>query len=138
MRRQQKFLVITGFIVVVAVLVGLTTVLGGSFLRRETEDTLPGKCQNIGRTYNVIIQGGAAQPTHIDAHVCDQLTIQNLDTKTRLIGFGNHSQHVAYNGVAERMLKTGQSMNLVLNQVGSYHFHDHYQSELEVTFTVQQ
>lgn len=137
MKRSRRLLVIVGFVVVAVTVIGLTTVLASRYLRTAKKANASITCQTIGRTHIVVIKDGAAQPAHVEARLCDQLTIQNLDPQTRLIGFGDHSHHVAYNGVSERVLKDGQTMTLVLNQPGSYHFHDHYQSELEVTFNVQ-
>lgn len=137
MKRSQRLLVAAGFIAITAIVIGLTIVLSNKFLHQEKSADAPAQCQTVGKTHSVVIKDGTVQPTNIDARLCDQLSIRNLDAQTRLIGFGDHAQHVAYNGVAERALMQGQTLSLVLNQPGTYHFHDHYQSSLEVNFVVR-
>lgn len=93
-------------------------------------------CTVAGQRHTVVIQAGTMSPGHVDAHVCDTLTITNQDAKTRKIGFGEHDKHVAYDGVSERVLSSGQSFTITLNEIGEVHFHDHFQEEVEASFTV--
>jgi hypothetical protein len=137
MKRSQRLLMAAGFVAITAIVIGLTVVLSNKFLHQEKSVDAPAQCQTVGKTHPVAIKDGTVQPSNIDARLCDQLSIQNLGTQTRLIGFGNHARHVAYNGVTERLLKQGQTLTLVLNQAGTYHFHDHYQPSLEVDFVVR-
>lgn len=93
-------------------------------------------CLSTGTNHKMIIQDNAVNPAHTIAPRCDTLTIQNTDNTTRLIGFGEHDQHQAYDGVSQRLLANGESLTITLNKIGTFGFHDHYQEEVEGSFTV--
>lgn len=76
-------------------------------------------------------------PSHVDAKRCDILTIANKDPKIREIAFGEHEQHIEYNGVTENEIDSSQSFSVVLSELGTYHVHDHYDESVSATFTVK-
>jgi hypothetical protein len=82
------------------------------------------------------ISNDVVTPDHIQASRCDRLTIINRDDKRREVAFGAHDKHVAYDGVLQRLLRKDESLTVDLVQTGDYHFHDHFQDEVEGTFTV--
>ncbi len=84
----------------------------------------------------VTIQNSVVTPSHTAAFLCDTLTITNLDDITRAIAFGPHENHVAYDGVSERIVAFGQSLKVTLVQAGNFRFHDHIHDEVQGTFTV--
>jgi hypothetical protein len=94
-------------------------------------------CSTPGKTHVVTIENDRAVPSEITASRCDSLTITNKDDKTREIGFGNHDHHVAYDGVSEHILKKDENLRVILRQTGEFHFHDHFQEEVEASFTVR-
>jgi plastocyanin len=89
-----------------------------------------------GQNHTVIIRDDKASPVKTTAKLCDTLSIINLDTVTREIAFGPHENHVAYDGVAEKLLQEGESFTVMLNQPGTYRFHDHVHDEVQGYFTV--
>jgi hypothetical protein len=90
-----------------------------------------GMCHGASpKSYQVIIQHGAANPKIVTGHLCDMVTIKNLDSVTREIAFGPHEDHVAYDGVAERFLNRSQSFTLTFNATGKYYWHDHLHDEV--------
>jgi hypothetical protein len=93
-------------------------------------------CSNTKINNQVFIMNNATNPYHTDAHLCDTLTIVNQDNKERFVAFGNHQQHVPYDGVLGKELKQGDSLTVTLNKTGSFHFHDHTNDEADGTFTV--
>src|ERR1043166_8867099 len=66
-------------------------------------------CQKRGVSHTVLIQNGPASPAHTTAKHCDSLTITNRDHQTRLMAFGPHEDHQAYDGVVEKVLHQGDS-----------------------------
>lgn len=93
-------------------------------------------CNKPGPTHTVIIRGNIINPQHTEASRCDRLTIINEDDAARLMAFGNHDHHQAYDGVTEQLLKQGQSLTVTLKQTGTFTFHDHLHDEVEGSFTV--
>ncbi len=94
-------------------------------------------CQPTSVNHKVVIQNDQATPTHTVGSRCDTLTITNLDDENRLMAFGQHSNHVHYDGVEEKLLTKGQSLTVTLVQTGTFLFHDHEHDEVQGTFTVQ-
>ncbi len=86
--------------------------------------------------HEVVIQNDKVIPSHIQAPLCDTLTITNYDDIGRLVAFGPHENHVAYDGVTERLVGRGQSVVVTLVQAGNFRFHDHLHDEVQGTFTV--
>jgi len=129
MNRRTSVLLLVFLIVVVgtALAVGL---MGGQ--------TASGTCHANGKVtaYRVVIRDGKVPSNHVQGKQCDTLTITNNDTLTREIAFGPHERHVAYDGVAERLLSKGQSLTVTLDKTGSFHWHDHLHDEVEGYFTV--
>lgn len=88
-------------------------------------------------THTAIIQGNQVKPLNITAKRCDRLVIINNDDTNRLIAFGVHNNHVAYDGVEERLVSTGKSLQITLNQTGDFLFHDHFDESVKGTFSVE-
>jgi hypothetical protein len=84
----------------------------------------------------VVIENSQLSVAHVDAKLCDTLTLINKDTRLRVMAFGQHDNHQAYDGVTEQVLAEGQSLTVTLNQLGTFRFHDHTQDEVQGTFTV--
>ncbi len=94
-------------------------------------------CTKKGQNHLVIMLGNSATPNHINAKLCDTLTIKNADDQIRLVAFGEHEHHQAYDGVLERTLQQNQSLTVALNKTGTYHFHDHLDDLAQGNFTVR-
>jgi plastocyanin len=94
------------------------------------------QCQGRHATHQVRIQNDAMVPEHTQASLCDKLTITNKDPALRLVAFGPHDEHVAYDGVTEQPLEQNKSLTITLNQPGNYQFHDHLEDIAHGTFTV--
>lgn len=95
-------------------------------------------CTKRGPMHTVTIHEGLVSPQHTAASRCDQLTITNEDNVARLMAFGNHDRHQAYDGVTEELLKHDQSLTVTLNKAGAFTFHDHLHDEVEGSFTVSE
>ena len=83
-----------------------------------------------------MIHSGVADPATTYGKLCDTLTITNYDPKLRAIAFGPHDHHVAYNGVTEQVLSEGQNMTIIMDEAGTYTFHDHVDDSSVGTFIV--
>lgn len=118
----------------VATLVLAGSIFGIAFANRNSVSD--DSCSEKGKAYAVRIENDQMSPSKISAELCDTLTITNKDDKTRKIGFGAHDQHVAYDGVSEKIISKDESFTITLNKTGTYHFHDHFQEEIEAEFTV--
>ncbi len=96
-----------------------------------------GVCTTTGNEYIVTIADSKLSIDDIHAKRCDKLTIINADPTIRLIAFGTHDHHQAYDGATEQALAQGKSLSVTLIQTGTFTFHDHLHDEVEGTFTVE-
>lgn len=122
-------LLLAGFAIFLVVSIGADKYLSDK--KSETE------CPANRPNHLVIIKNDAVNPVTTTAPRCDTLTIKNADSKSRLIGLGEHDRHQAYDGVSQRNLANGESFTLTLYKTGTYNFHDHYQDEVGGSFTVK-
>jgi plastocyanin len=113
-----------------------TLLLSQHYLNNDKAKTVV-TCFGQHSTHTVTIQNSVVEPDHVQASVCDRLTITNQDDQRRLMAFGEHTHHTAYDGVTERLLNKGDSVTITLDKRGSYIIHDHYQDAVEATFTVE-
>src|SRR4051812_3256281 len=67
-------------------------------------------CTSKGPVHAVIIENELVTPAKTAAGLCDQLTIINRDDKLRELAFGQHEDHVPYDGVTEKSLAQGDSL----------------------------
>jgi hypothetical protein len=128
MNRKQLTLLISGTLVLVA------GVLVVAFTSDNSASTT--SCKNIGTSYIVTIKDNEPDKPSVTAKRCDRLTIKNLDSTLREIGFGPHDDHLPYDGVAEKVLPQNQSLAITMVQTGTFHYHDHFHDEVAGTFTV--
>lgn len=131
---MKKTLSIVGSIAIVIALIGIVAFTLG---RHADKQTTAQTCSSGHHTsHRVVIQNGAVAPSHTTASQCDRLTIVNLDNTNRLVAFGQHDHHTAYDGIEERLLSKGQSLTVTLDQSGNFRFHDHLDDDVQGTFTV--
>ena len=134
----MKRLIAAGIVALVLVSAG-TVLLATKYLTAQSNAASPAnaKCQaGQHNDHLVLIKNNAMVPEHTQASLCDKLTIVNKDSTLRLVAFGPHEHHVAYDGVTERPLEPGESLTIVLIQPGTYGFHDHLEDIAQGTFTV--
>lgn len=126
--------------IILTVFVGLVLSAGAfQLLRPHTNADASCKAgSGTYQTHTVMIMDNKVTPDAITAKLCDRLTIENMDSKAREIGFGAHDHHTPYDGVAEKVLNKDQSLTVTLNKAGEFHFHDHLQEEVAGSFTVVQ
>jgi plastocyanin len=129
MGRKQLTLLICGTLVLV------TGVLGVAFSTRGNGSSTAG-CIQVGSAHTVVIKDSQLNSPAITAKRCDSLTIKNLDSTIREVGFGPHDHHQPYDGIAEKVLRQDQSLTVTLVQTGTFDYHDHFHDEVAGTFTV--
>lgn len=95
-----------------------------------------GTCPGTGTNHKIELKNNTAHPPHIDAKLCDTLTIINLDDTERTINFGAYEQHETYAGETGHTIRPGRSTVLTLTEPGIHTFHDHIQNEISGGFTV--
>jgi plastocyanin len=127
--KRRTLVVIIGLIILAIGGILAVVLSGGSAAATCKSDTTPVH-------YTVTIQDGKASNTSLQVAKCDTLTITNEDSTTREIAFGPHDDHVAYDGIAERVLNRGNSFTVTMVKTGSFRWHDHLHDEVEGTFTV--
>jgi hypothetical protein len=103
---------------------------------RRAEADYP-KCTGTHKVHQVVIQGNQVVPRHTVADRCDTLTITNMDDQDRIVAFGQHDHHEAYDGVTERYLSRNGRFSVTLIQPGNFRFHDHEDDSVQGTFTVK-
>lgn len=128
---------LTGAAMLVAALASITAVwwLTSSYLDKSYADAHYG-CFPTYINHTVTIQNDKVIPENTVGTKCDTMTITNRDDAQRLIAFGPHEHHVAYDGVLERVLIKNQSLTVTLVQTGNFGFHDHIHDDVKGTFTV--
>jgi hypothetical protein len=94
-------------------------------------------CSAHHTSHVVTVENSVVTPDHTVAAKCDTLTIKNLDNVDRMMAFGVHEMHTAYDGVEEHELMANQEFTVTLIQTGSFKFHDHMHDEVAGTFQVQ-
>lgn len=115
----------------VVAIIGISAVIG--FNNRGAS----AQCESaVTHSYKAMIMDGKVSDPQINGKLCDTITFTNMDHLAREIAFGPHEDHVAYDGVPEKVLNQNQSFTITLNQAGSFHWHDHEHDEVEGYFTV--
>lgn len=132
MKRLLPILSAVGIVAAVALIYGVTV----HFAPGNTKTAKAVACPKIGATHSISVHGEAITPEHTEALLCDKLVITNQDNMIRLMAFGLHDHHQPYDGVTEKALAQGQSLSVVLNQTGTFTFHDHLHDEVQGSFTV--
>ncbi len=133
---MQKLLIAALGVAAVISVSGLLARVATLYLIGYQAGTQAVTCTKPGAPHVVTIQNNAPSSAHITGKLCDTLTIINNDPKLRLIAFGPHDQHVAYDGVTEQILAEGQSLTVTMNQAGTYTLHDHLDVKIQATFVV--
>lgn len=133
MKHGKVIVLIIGILLAGSAIFMIVSLSADKYLSNKTRQK---SCPSNGTNHKIVIQDNAVNPAQTTAPRCDTLTIQNTDNTTRLIGFGEHDQHQAYDGVSQRLLASGESFTITLNEIGTFGFHDHYQDEVEGSFTV--
>lgn len=125
-----------GLIIVVVVLGVVGAGLGISFATSSYLASQKTECEDTGIEHIVRIKNNQVTPKHTDGKQCERLKIINEDNTNRLMAFGHHDRHVAYDGIAERYLSQNQSVEVTLVSTGDYLFHDHEDDNVFGTFSV--
>ena len=136
MKRNKTLLII-----ILSLVVGLIFTLGairliGVYLDRQYAGLHEG-CAPRQMNHLVVVKDNVISPSDFTANRCETLTVTNLDDSERMMAFGVHEQHVAYDGVSEKVLQKGESFTVVLIQTGSFKVHDHDNDEVKSTFEVK-
>lgn len=96
-----------------------------------------GACQGKHTNHQMMFMNDAVIPKTIQANRCDTLTFMNHESKSIIIGFGEHPAHNPYAGVSEYRLGAGQNETITLSETGRFTFHNHLHPETSGGFTVQ-
>jgi hypothetical protein len=127
-RKTTSFLFSAGFLALAAVTIWAVVYLSGQYLDNKSASEGIAKCSSKGTAWIATIQNGKISPEHIEASLCDTLKITNKDDQNRLVTFGEHAHHISYDGVTQELLGKSQSLDVILNQRGTYEFHDHFEA----------
>ncbi|HKU18947.1 MAG TPA: hypothetical protein VJP80_06805 [Candidatus Saccharimonadales bacterium] len=133
MRRARIVGLICGISLLAVGVLGGVFVVAGHKARAASQSV---RCTGNRVTHQVAIANDQVLPVHTTGSICDELRITNKDNVERLVAFGPHEHHVAYDGITSRFLAQGQSLSVTLNKTGTFEFHDHLHDEVAGTFTV--
>jgi cytochrome o ubiquinol oxidase subunit IV len=95
--------------------------------------TCPG---GTGKTHEIMMMDDRAVPDHIDAHLCDTLTIMNHDEVTRTLIYGSDGKSATYAGQSSLSVRKGRSVSIPLTELGTHTFYDQKLNTLSGKFTV--
>lgn len=132
----MRFLVAVGGLLCAAGVVAGTYYFASHYFVSKQASRPVAACLVKGASHVVTISHDALSSPKVTARLCDTLAIVNNDSRVRLIAFGPHDHHTPYDGVAEQILDKGQSLTIVLNEPGTYTFHDHLEDSVAGYFTV--
>ena len=132
------------WLIVCAVLLGTAAAIAGvyavttKYLDNQTVAARPAvaACPVHGTVHHAAFRHGVVAPRTTAARRCDTLIITNEDDQIRLVAFGPHDHHEPYDGVTEKILSQRQSLTIVLDQAGSYSFHDYLDDNAIGYFTL--
>jgi plastocyanin len=119
--------------IIIALIAGSAITLGATQLMRASGASAD-TCYNSSaqpQSRIIMIMDNHVEPSITNARLCDTVTITNMDNVAREIAFGPHENHVAYDGVSEKVLNLGQTLTITLNKAGDVHFHDHLHDEVD-------
>jgi plastocyanin len=133
---KKTTLVIGSFAVMAAAIIFGVIYLSGAYLDKRSANEGIANCKSRGVTRMVVIQDSRISPEHTEASLCDTLKITNNDDQNRLVAFGTHDHHVAYNGITQELLGKDKSMKVTLNEQGTYEFHDHFEAAVAGFVTI--
>ncbi len=97
-----------------------------------------GACYGQHENHRIIIKNGRVSPLITEAKKCDTLTFMNEDNRVREIAFGEHPAHEVYAGETELTARKDIGKTITLSEPGSYRFHDHFDPNVNGSFTVSQ
>src|SRR5581483_1545314 len=83
---------------------------------KSSADSVIYQCPKLKAHHMVYIKNDQLSTTHVNGHLCDTMTIVNEDNTIRLIAFGPHEHHVAYDGVTEEAVSQNQKVTITFNQ----------------------
>jgi len=95
-----------------------------------------GACEGVHTTYKVTLKGNTITPSHIDAHLCDRISFINEDKDAHYIMFGSFEQPRQYGGEDMLTITNRRAKTIVLNELGTHHFHDHMNARTTGDFAV--
>jgi hypothetical protein len=133
--KPKSVIIVIIFVVGVAAFIGIVLWATTAYLNQQYADAHQG-CMPGQTNLKVTIQNNVVTPSNMVGKRCETLTITNLDNIGRLMAFGPHEDHIAYDGIKEQMLTQGQNLTVTLVQTGNFRFHDHIHDEVQGTFTV--
>lgn len=123
-------------VVITAGIIAGAVLLTSSFLDNQYASLHAG-CYPRQPQHTIIIENNTVTPAHVDANRCDTLMVKNLDNESRLMAFGVHNKHIAYDGIKEQLLLKGESFTTTMIQTGDFKVHDHEDDDVGATFTVR-
>jgi hypothetical protein len=96
-----------------------------------------GTCSGENYTaHKVELKDNKLSIPHVDARLCDTLTIINRDDVEHAMYFGTLNEHATYAGELGMVIRAGRNKQIKLTELGTHRYHDHEKTELVGTFTV--
>lgn len=120
-------------LVVLAVLasVGYAIVANGS-------EASPYDCEKVGTQHRVQLLGDAFSQPSLAINRCDTLTIENKDTLSYRLNFGEYDRHIEYVGYEATTLLPNESITIDAFQAGRYELHDHFRDNAILTLDIKE
>ena len=137
MKHPRKTIITTLGILIAGVGIAYVSIWGLTKYLDNQYASLHAGCRPNQAVHEIVIKNNIAAPDHVSANRCEVLKITNLDTAGRLMAFGVHDHHTAYDGISEKALSKGQSFTVTLIQKGNFLVHDHDDEEVGSTFEVK-
>lgn len=102
----------------------------------QINEKVTGACNENKDNHTITIKNGKADPTYVEAKLCDTLSFTNEDNETVEIIFGSTENQVSYGGLYEVTARSGRAEVITLNQSGVFTFASHDVPGLVGSFSV--
>ncbi len=129
--------IVTIYVVIYGTFLISTNYISNSNVYNGDNNTIKTECRAAKAKHTVYINNDKVYPKNINTSLCDTLQIINQDGIVRIIAFGEHEKHIAYDGIKEQAIATQESVSVTLNMPGEFTFHDHNQEDVKGNFTVR-
>jgi cytochrome o ubiquinol oxidase operon protein cyoD len=102
---------------------------------RQIDGDQIGTCAEVGVNHKIELKNDTITPIHIDAKLCDTITLSNRSDATREIRFGTLEERETYAGEEGETIRPRRNKIFTLAELGTHQFHDPI-NEISGDFTV--
>lgn len=131
--KRKLFILIADVLLVCAVLATLTNALV-DHNRQVKQDAAT--CKVPAKTYKLTVNHDTFSQNNLQVHLCDVISITDMDTQPYSFNFGTYNKHLDYPGYDPQIQATNETVTIDAVQTGNYQVHDHFRDKAVLHFSV--